>query len=493
MEVVSSKTRLDMTELEDYKETVLDKLAQLNADELTEICTGITMEIPESKKGKKTTLYRALTKRLMDDTVEGQEDHGEALFQLVDTSVDRLLDLRPVPIAVTEDVQAEYSGNGQNGDGEVHPEVKVETTMGTEVGISAPTNTSAVNGTLVSQMMTGATAMAARLGAQTNTVNSSRSALPVNRQMTVHKIREFKINGGYVGGDEVGGVEYISLSYQIDDGLSKGYSEAEIQGGVVRSMRAGYPLRKVFETKARLPMKVFLKYLRSDYKVKDSGTLWTELLNAVQEPKESTMGFFWRVVGVKDLVLIVSREEGVPMDAEMVQKRAHHALRVGLNNTAIRLEFQPILNSGLEEHDLSTKLSEIVAREEEHQKKVKPAYSGKKVDVNSMEADMCYLQDKPSKEDMILAEIREMKGTVNELSTIKGEVEGLAKRMNAYDEKLEKLEKAGAGTGAGGGNNRNKSGFKFQKCENCERERKFCNHCNKCGQEGHKRKDCTEN
>ena len=489
-----------MDNLEEFKDDVLDKLSQLNVTELGEICTAIQLTIPENKKTKRMTVYRALVKHLTGEEVEDSTDQGEELFKQVETVADQLLLLRTRIAANNGEAEGEHSGrSGTRGgdDTDVKAEevpVSESTTVVHSSSSSVESNTVSTGAQVstvsqVSSMSAGMAELSARLGCITTSMSTRPIPTP---QMQVHKIREFKIQGGFVG-KEAGCVDYVSLSYQIQDGLAKGYSHSEIQGGVVKSMRAGYPLRRVFETSPTMEMKVFLEYLRSDYKVENSGKLWGQLLNAAQEPKQDTVAYVWKLIYLKNLVLLVSKEEGTPMDEGMVKRQFIHALRVGLNNTAVRLEVQSLLKLPLADHELAFQISEIVAREEEHEEKVRHIAGSRKADVSAVGLDsgiMCYLKDKPTeaKDDMILAEIKKIAGSVEEIKDIKKDVVGLSKRMDTYEKKLEAIEKA-AWTGKGGG----KGKGKFAKCESCEREGKFCTHCNKCGKEGHKRKDCSEN
>ena len=472
-----------MENLEDIKDDVLDKLSQLNIAELSEICTAIQLTVPESKKTKRLTIYRAVVKHLSSSEVEESADNGEELFTQVETVADQLLELR-VRIAAGNNGEDGETSGGNDEDSQVKAEetitrTSVETTIPVVSEVSA-----------VSQMSNGMAELSARLGSITTTTTTTRST---PTQMQVHKIREFKIQGGFVG-KEAGCVDYVSLSYQIQDGIAKGYSVSEIQGGVVRSMRAGYPLRRVIETSPTMEMKVFLEYLRSDYKVENSGKLWGQLLNAAQEPKQDTVSYVWKLIYLKNLVLLVSKEEGTPMDEGMVKRQFPHGLRVGLINTAVRMEVQPLLKLDLADHELAFQISEIVAREEEHEQKVRQLAGSRKAEVNAASFDpdvVCYLKDKPpeTKDDMILAEMKKIAGSVEEIKDIKKDVVGLSKRMDTYEKKLEAIEKA-AWSGKGGGN-RGKG--KFAKCAACDRDGKFCTHCNKCGEEGHKRKDCPGN
>lgn len=54
--------------------------------------------------------------------------------------------------------------------------------------------------------------------------------------------REFKINGQIGGGGQKDKLSYTSLVHQIDSGLRKGYSEAEIVEAVIRAVNPGLHL-----------------------------------------------------------------------------------------------------------------------------------------------------------------------------------------------------------------------------------------------------------
>ena len=58
------------------------------------------------------------------------------------------------------------------------------------------------------------------------------------------------------------------------------------------------------------------------------------------------------------------------MNEEMIYQTFIHAVNVGLRNTAVRLELQPILEKKLSDEQLSWELNKIVTRDEEHRKKM---------------------------------------------------------------------------------------------------------------------------
>ena len=54
-------------------------------------------------------------------------------------------------------------------------------------------------------------------------------------RVELHKLREFKITGGVVGGTD-NALDYRSLCYQMQEGRSLNYSSKEIVSGVIKAM-----------------------------------------------------------------------------------------------------------------------------------------------------------------------------------------------------------------------------------------------------------------
>ena len=217
--------------------------------------------------------------------------------------------------------------------------------------------------------------------------------------------------------------------------------------------------------------------IRSRYQVKDSTTLLTELSNSAQEPKESESNYLFRLLCLKNLIVIVSRDEGIPISETMVNKKFFHALGVGLRKESIRLELQPTLNLEVAaDEDLVDLLSKISARDAERRSKVR----GVNAAANSLDIDAGLYDDCPtlptnvSKEDAILAEVRNLSVKMDELATVKTEVKILGKRMADYERRLNNIEK--------GGKRGKQDNKKFSmKCQACETAKIYCNHCAKCG------------
>ena len=69
-----------MGDVEEIKEELLAKLRQLQAAELTEICSGMSLTVPLGKQGKKSSLMNILTLHFAGDTIADSDDEGLQLF-----------------------------------------------------------------------------------------------------------------------------------------------------------------------------------------------------------------------------------------------------------------------------------------------------------------------------------------------------------------------------------------------------------------------------
>ena len=56
-------------DLEEMKNEVWGKLAQLTGEELAAMCTGLSLTVPEAKKGKKSAMYSLILKQLASEDV----------------------------------------------------------------------------------------------------------------------------------------------------------------------------------------------------------------------------------------------------------------------------------------------------------------------------------------------------------------------------------------------------------------------------------------
>ena len=70
-------------DLDLLKDEVWGKLAQLNVEELAEMCQGLSLTVPESKKGKKPVLYSAVMRQLTSEDVEQMEEAQEKEYIII--------------------------------------------------------------------------------------------------------------------------------------------------------------------------------------------------------------------------------------------------------------------------------------------------------------------------------------------------------------------------------------------------------------------------
>ena len=133
--------------------------------------------------------------------------------------------------------------------------------------------------------------------------------------MTLHKIREFKINGTVNAGKE-GTLQYVSLFSQIQLGLASKYTTAEIIYGVVRAIPAASSFRTMLETNLNMPMTEFIKLLRSHYKEQDSDAALLELKSCYQLPEQGAHDFCCRAIFLRDRLKVIAAEKGSPWEPE---------------------------------------------------------------------------------------------------------------------------------------------------------------------------------
>ena len=331
--------------------------------------------------------------------------------------------------------------------------------------------------------------------------------MEVKTQVSLAKLREFKITGGNVGGGE-NCLDYMSLSYQIQEGKAHGYSTKEIKGGVIRAIKGG-SLRRYLEGRPDISEENFIKILRTHYNVKDSTTLFNEMSNAVQETTETELNYTLRMMDLRNNVLTLSREESCAFEENMLKRKFFHSLSVGFRKDTIRIELQNVLkNHDQTDEDLLREISLVVAKESEHAKKLKKSASVNHVGTGSLDSGDSAKLTESSK---ILEEISKLTVRVNELSSVKGEVKELRKQIS--NGIAVNGENVFPGSGQRGGNSlpdvqtvdgggrdgrrdnnyRNSRRTPFIKCESCQRTKAFCTHCSRCGAADHKRKDCSKN
>ena len=170
--------------------------------------------------------------------------------------------------------------------------------------------------------------------------------LPSQNELShITKFREFKINGKIGTPGQKEKLSFMSLIYQMNSGIEKGFSERNICEAVVKSISPDLPLRNYLEGKQTMDIASLSKMLRSHFKEQNSTVLFTQLSNSRQTSTESAQEYVTRLMSLRQKILFVSREETCSYSFDLIQNRFVHAVLVGLRNENIRNELRPILKS----------------------------------------------------------------------------------------------------------------------------------------------------
>lgn len=279
--------------------------------------------------------------------------------------------------------------------------------------------------------------------------------------------KDFKISGEI--SDRPNRLSFVSLVRQIEAGLRKSYSEADIVDGVTRAISPTLPLRSYLEGREQLSLSSLRKILRSHYEEKSATELYTHLTNSTQG-KDEPQDFLLKLLSLKQKILFVSKEEGaeVHYDDRLVTPVFLHTLYIGLNDETLRRELKPILDSKVEDDELIQQFSTIVAREKERKERLT------KAKVNSVTEEV---QNSPKKEQK-QKEVRE--GILwTELQELRAEIAEIKKQSSMP-------LKSSSDTDAP---------RRFQLgCEKCRQlnTASSCTHCWICGSEEHFKAGCKQ-
>ena len=341
--------------------------------------------------------------------------------------------------------------------------------------------------------------------------------------VTVTKLREFKINGSIDGG-KAGTLSYTSLSCQLKQAEAAGYSIAEVIAAVIRAIPAGSSFRSLLEAKGNnLEKEDFFKLLRSHYKERDSSRVLQELLNCYQLPGQDAHEFCCMAMALRDRVQSLSEEEGNPGDVLGLTGRLYHTIFTGLKQNSIRMELlTDIKAANLTDVEFLEKVSLAEANETERLEKVKTkadiallteSGGGKNASKSSSASQKAKSADTApadpkitsvdSKIDLLLAKIDQistnssaLNDRISRLENNMADVEVRAREAEsrARDGNFQRHVGDGARHLHGNGPTHPSGGRKIFKCAACVAGNVgYCNHCFKCSSTDHKKQDCPEN
>lgn len=271
----------DVQDLEELADAVSQRLWLLQPDQLKEVCV-----LAKISSGTATT-RRALIKLITEfmDNVINTEDSEVALFFLTTMlkSVDQIKE------------------NVEN--------TETEENSSTEQDIQETTKDLSL-AEKYSQLQQDSQALqdeVRRLSDRMNSASLSQTSAPqsvpsaaMNRLPEVTMRRDFKICGQIGEKGQKDRLSYTNLMHQIDKGLIKGHSEAEVMEAVIKSISPGLSIRDMLEIKSDLTLPQLKTILKGHFKEDSSTDLYHRLVNMTQDSRESPQNFLFRAIELKE-------------------------------------------------------------------------------------------------------------------------------------------------------------------------------------------------
>ncbi|XP_036423626.1 uncharacterized protein LOC118806323 [Colossoma macropomum] len=335
-------------------------------------------------------------------------------------------------------------------------------------------------------------------------VSAGRDSVPVGRRSTssvgsdqVVRLtevaaflprRELKIQGGQIS-DSGSEIIYNSICKQIDEGLKEGFTESEVIRSVLRVTKPG-TFKEFLTDKVDLTVDGLKRLLRSHIRDKSSTELFQELSNAKQNERETPQQFVYRIMGLKQRVLLASQQcsSEFNYDRRLVQGVFLHTLYQGLNEKSnnIRCDIKPYLTDPQVTDDfILEQITKSATEEAERQKRLTSAGKQRPVTVSSAQ-EVNTDQINQTKLTQVDSELQANRTAIMQLTA---QVSALTKS----------LEKVVTSNGSEMPATHPQSAPKIQppkvtvkrKCQECiQQGREKCVHCFLCGQAGHRAVGC---
>lgn len=312
--------------------------------------------------------------------------------------------------------------------------------------------------------------------------------------------REFKISGQIGEPAQTDKLTYVSLTHQIDSGVSKGYCESEICDAVIKSISPQSSLRNYVLTMPDRSLSKLRSILRVFFQQKTASDLYQKLVTASQEQKETPQQFLLRALDARNKVFFAAHEESSQGEysQQLVQNTFLKTMETGLRDENLVTNFRPFLRPpGLTDEALMQNLNELATKQAE--RKAKIVFSAERQRAAKANAASVTENDQPqgspstrkkqpggteNETKQLFAEIKELK---TNLADLKRSIDG----SNQVAPTPPRFQNRGQGRGRGRYNYRN-TGYRSRGCRDCRSNGwgDSCRHCFKCGESGHLRSQC---
>ena len=281
------------------KDEVFAKLLQLDIAQLGQCGVQLGITIPVAMTAKKTAMRSYILKHLTSDAMDADED-AENIFTGLNNAIDTMLasgKTVTTSIGSTGGTSTKSSSSGKK------PVKKEEEDSSSETEDDETQSSS----------------------------SSSNSTSTTKIQMT--RFREWKMPGTLGTSDS--NLDYQSLCYHVQEAKLLKYEKYEIVAGIIKVMKAG-SFRKYFEGKQKWTLEALMKTLRAFYDIKDASELLDEMAGSAQGTDEDEKMFALRMMGYRDRILTLTKEEEHPIGEPLVTKKFYRALSVGFRSDSPR-------------------------------------------------------------------------------------------------------------------------------------------------------------
>lgn len=461
-------------DLEELAETVSQRLWLLQLNQLKAVCDGA--KITYGNASTRRTLIRLITDSV-DNVINKEEDEVAKCY--VGTMLKTVEQTRENAGIITSE---EGSGN--------------TTQSSTEMSLTEKYSQLQLNNQALHDEVQ-------RLSEKVNGTSSKQAVSPdsmlpttVNKLPEVTIRREFKICGQIGERGQKDRLSYTNLMHQIDRGLSKGHSEAEVTEAVVKSICPGLSIRDMLEIKSDLTLPQLKTILKGHFKEDSSIDLYHRLVNITQDSRESPQNFLFRAIELKERLLLASREgeSDEQYSPELIQKKFLRSIGTGLISDHIKFQLKPYLDDRrVTDEILIDKMNEAASVESERQSKQRKNMSSKAPKVNELQTEMQASQQGRRAEDKM--QIQEQSAEVMMRKSRKTPAVGSSRDSELYEtvrllrEEMAELRKSIASAPVPPRHARTSV---RRGCKACQEQGTGdrCEHCFKCGHSGHFSRGC---
>ncbi|CAI5640554.1 unnamed protein product [Oreochromis niloticus] len=359
-------------DLEELAETVSQTLWNLQLDQLKEVCAEA--KIPSGNVTTRRALIKLITESM--DKVINDEEQDVALYYLKKM-------LESVDPAIGGTRNTESGGNTTSS-----PQGTQETRE--EVNLAERYAQLQRNSEALQEEIRRLSERVERTPPSQPTTPQHVFPVAANRLSEVTIRREFKICGQIGEKGQKDRLSYTNLMHQIDRGLNKGHSEAEVIEAVVKSVSPGLSLRDMLEIKRDLTLPQLKAILKGHFKEDSTTDLYHRLVNVTQDSRESPQNFLFRAIELKERLLLASEDTGSDeqYSPELIQKKFLRSVSTGLLSDPIKFQLKSYLDDPrVTDETLIDKMNEAASVESERQLKQKKTTGSKSVKVNELQTE----------------------------------------------------------------------------------------------------------